>query len=481
MKEKKVTNKFSVTAVIIAVLMTVILFVVNIIGTYIDIKFDMTLDKAFSLTKITTNLLDSLDEPVEIHYLCDMEEIKAYNNADRTSPVYYTTALMLNTMEKLSEHKNVKFDNFDPEKNPGKVAKLDPDGELGVSYGDVIIGYNGNYSKVLGSTLMTPNEDGSKYYFLGENYICGAIQFLVNGDFPKVYFLDNSTGSYDVFKKTLTSQSYKVETLGLDAQEKIPADADILICANPREDISDKQYYAILDFLKNGGDMSFLMSASNAKVDFPNIEKIMKDYCIAMDYSRIEESDELIHMPNDQYSMITQLNEHDLTQMIMAQIQANALSPCVITNARSFYNLPNDTNDGLSFGPLIQTSDTAIAKPYGGTATHVDIPGPLYVSACAQDDTRKGSKLFVMGTADVISDENMSNSYFAASATLILNSISWMEDTAYNMSIPSTTQQLDYISIPNKGRADMLVVIIIIVPILIIGAGFVVWLRRRNA
>lgn len=106
----------------------------------------------------------------------------------------------------------------------------------------------------------------------------------------------------------------------------------------------------------------------------------------------------------------------------------------------------------------------------------------------AEDESRKNSKLMVLGSADMLTDEILASltgdwqtSEMPMTINLFFVTVSWMDLTDTNIMLSNKMTQVDYISIPNKKTGDFLLVIMISVPILISAVGVIVWLRRRNS
>ena len=62
-----------------------ILLFVNVLGSYLYTSFDLTEDKRFTLTKATTNLLNSLDDPVTVRVLLTGKFSKGFKRLQRST------------------------------------------------------------------------------------------------------------------------------------------------------------------------------------------------------------------------------------------------------------------------------------------------------------------------------------------------------------------------------------------------------------
>ncbi|MGN1085669.1 MAG: hypothetical protein ACI4Q5_01430, partial [Porcipelethomonas sp.] len=245
----------------------------------------------------------------------------------------------------------------------------------------------------------------------------------------------------------------------------------------------------IEDFMDKGGNLSLLMSPNDKDFDYTNIEDIMAQYGIAMDYNIVSESDSSKHVAGDDKQIMVNLvdtsasedeNVADLTSELIEQ--ASSIIP-YMPASRSFYELSTVENrTDLTICPLIETYDSAIGTPYGGTEVDPDeISGLLYLAAYSQDRARNDSKLVVMGNAEFIDDENVKDDYVIIPTMLYSRTITWMYNTDVDMQIPAKTQTSDYMTLKSKEDTKAMMVILNAAPVIIAAAGLFVWLRRRHA
>ena len=91
-----------------------------------------------------------------------------------------------------------------------------------------------------------------------------------------------------------------------------------------------------------------------------------------------------------------------------------------------------------------------------------------------------GSKLWVIGSDDVISDDRVTIfTYGTREMTLFSNT--WLYDSDVDMGIGTKSNSYDYMHFEGNEQAEKTLRIFTIVPIIIALCGVAVWLKRRYA
>jgi len=145
--------------------------------------------------------------------------------------------------------------------------------------------------------------------------------------------------------------------------------------------------------------------------------------------------------------------------------------------AQSIQVLKNE-KDWITVTPLLTTSSEAVGKPlFEGDAEKT---GPLYVAVAGENKGySKQSKTIVIGNAYFVSDDGMDMSN--TGKKFLLNSINWMQDNKDDIYIPVKRYSTPRLARVTQQTLTILFIgLIIVVPLVIMGAGVFVWLRRRH-
>ena len=495
-KPKK-ARSFTAAAVVFGTIALAVVVLLNLMVTRLNVIWDMTPTGMYKLTSTTRDYLNSVDKKVNFYFLFDMDVLSTDTDS---MPLY-------NALKEYSEYDCINFQAFDPDSDPDKTKELQDMGYK-VSQGDIIIECEGRSKQIPAYTMFETHknsDDNSKQvtssvYFTGENIITGAIEAVVTGKEVKMYFLTGHNEKqldtdFKTLKKDLAARNYVSEPLNLTTSSSVPEDASIIIVAAPKNDITDSELKVLNDYLDKGGNICFWMSPNEDAVDYTNIESILADFSISMDYDRVIETDDRKHAPNDPASLACtlivpdQTSSIDLTSELAQYAYMNNLQP-IVTNTRSFMKIYNEgnNNEHVTTDTLLQTVlddsgvSTAVGEPMGGAKPRNRIEEEvLDLAMYSTDSSRAGAKIMVMGNGDVLDDENYYNTLNEVTKNLQLSVFSWMYDSdkALDFGIAGKERSFDEMNIVSTSRANVINVIFIAVPVVVGLIGGVVWLRRR--
>lgn len=497
MEVKKTTQhiqknrKFTAIAWIMAILIFLISIPVNLLVDYFDIHWDLTPNQLYTLTDTTTDYLNSVkDKTVNMYFLMDMDKVKD----DKDSLALY------NALTQYAEFDCIQFKDFEADDEPELIKELNPDGFYNLTEGDFIFECEGVVKRIPASLMYkynysqdetTGETSVNSAYFCGENYLTGAIKTVVTGETPAVYFLtghdETPLSDYSTLQANLANYNYTAKSLNLSETKKVPEDAKIILVPGPKKDISDEEREMLNTYLDEGGNINFMMTPNESNIRYKNIERILADYCLGMNYDRVTESDNSRQAVGNPDILMVNLSAAkqdsesypDLTSGLMEESQYIPYMPA----SRSFYEIYNANYTTLVMDTLITTNETAIGEVYGGTD---EDPDPtqntsLALARYAMDRTRNDSKVLVMGSADFINDENLQSDYYIVPVYLFLSTITWMYNSDVDMKIADREKTYDYMEFDDRSAANRTLYIFIAMPILIAAIGVGVWVRRKNS
>lgn len=484
-------KRFTLLAVVLAVLVLAVAIPVNLIFDRLNVNIDMTPNSMYTLTKTTEDYLDELDsrgEVVNVYFLQKMEVIED----DLELLALYRTLLAYD------KHECFNLIDFDPDTDPETLRKINPKNVYNLTENDFLF-VHGDMVKRLPASLMytydmgTDSEGNSIVRgaeFRAENYFTGYMKSVVDGELPTVYFLTGHdevpTSKMTKLCANLNNYNYGAAELNLTTAEAVPEDCCILVIADPKYDLTDAEYEKIYEYTKLGGNISFLLSPNANEIRYTNIEALLNEYCIGMNYDRVYETDENRHSHDDVYAMMCDMvpaspdADDDLTAELVTE--ENSL-PTYMPYSRSFYSLFGNNYTACSIDTLIQTQPTAASEPYGGTALDpIATEGQNYIlSMYCMDTLRNNSKVIVFGSADIITDEGTGAAYFINPLQLFLTSVTWMYNSDVDMNIKNKERTYDTLNVNSDSEATGLMVLFIAIPSVVALAGIVVWLRRKDA
>ncbi len=457
---------------------------INLIFSKIDFSVDMTPFSAFSLSDKAKNTLSSLEKPVDMYVLCNLDEL--YDGYEKGEEDYMKVDIYVHTVRAMAEYENITLHEKDIVKDPDFVKEKDPENIMNLKTYDILVECDGQLRNVSNSELFAINSDTGNIEFYGENSIIGAIDYLESGIVPTLYFVgghgENSVSDYTYLSQIMKSQNYSIKDLDLADEMKVPDDAFMLVFAGPKEDLSDEEMTVVQSYIDKGGNISMFMSPNKAEIKYKNFEKILAEFEIAMDYNRIRETEKDYFAGDDPYTIMCSYTDVDFNEALKSDQERSGLS-LYMPASRSFYSITDDdSKSGIEVEPLIETFDSAESEVYGGTDKNAPaINGLMYIAARSENPNKNNSKLFVTGTAEFMADKTMQEGYTILAPYIFLCSVTWMDQLNSEMIYPTRVQAVDYISIPDTKTGNIILVVIIVYPILISAAGVIIWMRRRNS
>ncbi|MBQ8928466.1 MAG: GldG family protein [Oscillospiraceae bacterium] len=497
-RTKTKNRKFTAYAAVLAALALAIAIPVNLLASRLNVVWDMTPAGMYRLTDTTKAYLESMDKDVDFYFLCDMDLLSTDTDS---MALYYA-------LKQYAEYEHINFIDFDPDADPELVDQINPDDRFELTMGDMVF-ICGDNIRHLDSSMMyryvvNDDDEGNSIldsaYFSGENYITGAIRSVATGKQATIYFLTGHgektlANDYQRFHTNLYNYNYRALELNLATVDTVPEDASILIDCAPRTDLTNDEARLVDSFLDAGGNVMFLMSPNDAKLQYTNIDAILEKFGIIMDYDRVAETDTSLFVSGDPYTFQVELPEAegsvDLTKDLITMLNSGYFA--FMSETRSFYRTQTTADSTLEVGSLIRTRGTedalgnyvysAVGEPYGGTDEMAQkITGmPLDLAMYSTSGARNNAKVFVMGNAEFIDDANVAQDYMIIPVYLMLSAISWMYDSSedLNMGIDDKERDYDAIRLNSEREANMLAILFGVVPLCVglIGAG--VWIRRR--
>ncbi|HHV30254.1 GldG family protein [Acetivibrio mesophilus] len=461
--------KYSIVFFVMAVLVVGITILLNVFASNLDIRWDVSQNKMYSIGEQTEIILEGLKQEVDVVMLADREGIKSYEAG----------FIIVEFLDKYSKFDKVNVSFIDPDKNPDIVKDLNKSGTLNPVENEIIVRSGDKVKKITLYDIFQQDYYGP-VMFMGEQAVTGAIKYVTSETTPTVYFVDaHSTkkleSEYNYLKKTLEYNNYEVKKLDLTRQEKVPEDTSILFFAPPTQDLSAEERDRVIDYLKGGGNAIFLFDPSNSDEKLDNFDKVLNEYSMALNYDKIKENNVQAHVANRPYHIIPQVMETDITnEQDLSQFAV------IMPESRSIRSLIND-KEPLTVTPLLSTSSDAVGEPFGGGATEKN-QGPVDVALVAEYVSAVTSKIVVIGNGSFLTDEVYETYYPYSSNNLHLIGLTsdWMQDKSNDVFIVAKTSVTDTINLSGLNAALVIAVAVLAFPIIITSLGIIIWLRRRH-
>lgn len=449
---------------------TVLVVAVNLVAGSLPEEMksvDVTSSKLYSITDETKEMLGQLQEDVTVYVLA------AEANADSTIKE------MLSRYESHSSHIRVVYK--DPVKSPQFAAAYTSDNVTGGS----LIVVSDKRSKVIDYYDMYETEmDYSTYSstvtvtgYDGEGQLTGAIQYVLSDDMPKVYMIaghDEMTLETS-FTDLIQKANIETETINLFNCDAVPEDAEAIMMLAPMSDYSDEDVAKIRDYLDTGGKA--LILTTYTEEELPNFYSIAEDYGVSVSNHMICENDDA-HYSQSPFYLVPDVEYSTET----SDIDGNRMIFMPYSIALDF----DEDNENLTVTQYLTTSEKAVAKGDVNTSTTTqyeegDIQGPFCLGAKVVKNTDGVESRIVIFASEYIFTQTADTAVSGTNSMLFTNVLDEMIDSEVGtISIPAKSYDLTAITVTQSDFILISLITIILLPVGLLAAGIIIWIRRRR-
>ena len=474
----------SVVLLIAIVLLANILFN-GILGK--ALTFDLSDYSQNSISQESIDFINSLSPDTHIRI------VGLFNRPDNVAgtPYQYIVPL-LDDYERKSDGKiSVEYVNISEQ--PSIISQLDPTNSYDLSSREntYVIQYNGKIKIITPLECYTYDEEIYSYY--GSYYVTGnnteftftnSMYNLTNDYSFKAYIITGlkESGNANI-TKILDSMAMDVEELPVSENFVIPEDCDLLILNGPNNDISEKMYIAMTDYLNNGGKLFVAVdySLENVTVRFDRLNQLLNQMNINIDPVLVSENDPGYQLGG--YSIDSTVTAGDGFK------DYSSISLYHSTYARSISTTDNP-NTKFKTSPVLLTSKKASLLEVDDKGnildSEINSEGQYYVAMYSVGNDSDPTKVFVFGTMTFSSDEYISSyGMNDANVDFFKACIRELSSTKPVSALNIATKTVDNFSLDaNKSTTSlstvMLVVFMIIIPVVLVAMAVIVYTKRKN-
>ena len=473
-------RKGSFSIMFIAVFVAVVI-VLNMVASLLTEKipaltFDFSTTKTTQLSQDTIDFLQTIKKEVTITVLADENQYTSANE-------YY---LMANTVLKQYHNQNSKIavKYIDLTANPTFVSKY-PDDTL--SGGNYIVECGDKHRILTNSDLFNITQDmygSSQVESLEvEPAVTTAILNVTSDNQTKIRFIDGF-GDYDAsaFKELLEKNNYDVASINT-LTESIEESVEALVLFMPSVDLDDTSIQKIKDFLNNNGNYGkdLFYVALPQKVEMPKFNAFLEEWGMKLGEGIVAETDTSKLVPyGGRYDYRISLIDYSAGSTEYTQ----GLKNKAINILGGYIIHIEITNENTAI-PLLQTSESAKLVKFSDTED-VDlekITAQQYNAAAigtkksGNDET---SSVTVFGSGLIFSSGIISIPSYNNGAYLVNLTNKLTDNTDEGIIIEGKNLELASLGITTDQINFIQVIVMFGIPLLIVIAAIVIWVRRRN-
>jgi len=471
--------RFGGYATLIILVVLAVLVAVNILVGQIPGKLDLTKNKLYSLSDETYKLLDNLKADVTI------TTIGKVGSEDGT-----VSAILA---KYASRSRHIKLQTKDPELNPGWTKQYDVTGQ-GLAAGTLVVAVGTKY-KNIGMYDMynydtsnydpsNPNSQPQLTSLSVEQRVTSAVQYVTAARNTTLYVLSgHGEQTLDTFSLTseASNENYAVKDLNLLNTPAVPEDADVLLILAPKSDLPGPDADKVRAYLANGGHAVVLLDLLRKANELSNLADLLKSYGVEVRNVVVMEPDPNKRALQNPFYVLPNLEYHD----ILSPLRTNNYS-VLLPGAQVIQTL-DLKKKGLKVEALLTSSAASlgridVANNPSGTRLASDLRGPFNLAVAITDpsnDTAKpDTKLVVVGNVSFLAPSL--SAQVPGNTDFFMNSIAWLKGQKDSITIRPKSLQTLRLTITDLQARIFSGLVVILLPLLILGAGLVVWMRRRH-
>jgi len=447
-------------------------------------RWDLTRSGYYKLSSKTAQVLKGLKEPLEI-----VVYIPAASSRDFIEKALQDTRNLLKEFENVGKSK-VRVEFVDPQRDMNRARQLAEKYHLDSP--DQIIFASGSRHKLVKLDDTVEVEGGYMgppriRAFKGEGVFLSAIQSVTQEKSPKVYFLtghgerdidsSDERNGYSALAGYIKRDNIQVEKWNWAQKQSWPTDASAIVIAGPQKRLSEGEFNALGEYLKNNGRVMMLL-------DY----KVQSGLEVFLDRYGIQVDDDLAVMPLLGMINVTAMGEEYARHPITEKLEGINISFPYARSVRRKAETAMGASERPDVTELVKTPDafwgeTDYKAQQIKFDAKADIRGPLPLAVAAETRQPGGveldrMRLVVVGCSTFADNNNIRAN--EGNVDFFMNSLNWLLKREQQIAVsPKTPQEFRLDMTPQQARV-VYALVIGGMPLAVALLGLTVWIRRRK-
>ena len=483
-KMSKARFNHTIGALVITAVVLVATILLNVVVSLMSDKLpgmsiDLTSKGAFQLSETSIKLAQNVKKDLKITFLDDKQSYRS----KASSNTYYAQVMAI--AEEYGKYNNkISAEYISIVDNPNFENKY-PQETL--SADNIIVSCGDKYRILDQYDIFNVKSYYSTYSYItsskAEEAFDGAILAVTSTESTKLAIVeDNSTEDFTYFKNILEQNNYELVSVKLE-QEDIPKDAKMLIVFTPEKDFSKTAAKKIRTYLENnkeyGKNMLYIPSSKTYKT--PNLDEVLSDWGITVgDGLAYELESSSVYGRNMYDGILCYMGSNAFT----SKFDDNS-APVISSYARPI-TLDSDaeTQSLLQYSSKsgVCPSDADDSYDFTGNAKGNIIIAGYGVNGIFANDKKSSDKIstvFVFGSSTMFEKTILASTYSDQKYILAMLSESCGR---VNQEITVEAKELTQydVQIDNNSASVIGLVCYVGLPIAVICAGLIVFVKRRH-
>lgn len=467
-------TKYGAFSTLTVVFIIAILIVINLVMDKVNVSWDLTPDRFYSISDKTKEVLSENDKDVTIYTLFKTgEEVAMY-------------AQMLKGYENLP---HITIENKDPYLNVAFVEKYKAEGK-DIPVNSVIVQGPSKSKVIYASELFSTTFD---YATLSETVstidfeprVTSAIKYVTSENAYNIYKITGH-GEADLsesYKKQIAMSNFDLKELNLYSTGSIPDDASMLLVTTPAMDWALEEAELVKTYLENGGKAIFFIDFTNTAL--PALKGVMNAYGVNVEDNIVIEGDTAHLIPmNGTYNPLyiaPKLLPHSINNSVM-----NSGYSVLMPETRPL-KIMDVKRDTINIETLMESSNSSYIKDLSKSVSSLnyetgDIKGPFDLGYAITEKfsaslTNETTKIIVLGSTSLINDSYNKG----ANSLLVVNMLNWLQGEKEDIYIPGKPVLNSALNFTSYNEIlKIFIISFVVLPVIIIVSGITVYIRRRN-
>ncbi len=457
--------KFRTVSGVMTALVIVAVIIVNLlvgaIGNKVNTKIDLTAGKILDLADETIDTVKGLEKEVNVYSLIpegsEDEVLKAIDE-------------ILVRYQQLSN--KITYRKIDTVSNPEFLQKYSANGAQ-INVYSVIFESSDKFKVVDVNDIVSVNQQTGQIQSLSaEQKFTSALMYVANDALVKVGIVQGHNeitfSEYD--SVVLEPENYDAVEVNL-ITGSIPEDVNTLIIPAPQRDFTPDEINALDSFFDRGGKVQLIMDF--VAEPLPTLEAYLAEWGVTMYNGFVVEQDsnKFVNQPT---LVVPEILSTDMTDAILERNLS-----MVYPQARA---MKVDTVSGVEKTDLVVSSETSFVRTnFEATELEMvegDIAGPAVIATMLSRYHENGTgKLMIMGGTGIFQAFSLT-AY--ANKDFYYNTMADMTDSKESIYIRPKDVSPNVLAITAQQALILAGITVIVLPLLILIAGFVVWFKRRH-
>ncbi len=145
-----------------------------------------------------------------------------------------------------------------------------------------------------------------------------------------------------------------------------------------------------------------------------------------------------------------------------------------------------NTRTSVKVTPLLQTTEGGFLRSMENASlqsismTEGDIAGPVTVGVAVTETYQETETRLAVFSSPTLTSDSANMQVSGNNYKLVMNGLSWLCGLDSSIAIDAKSFSMDYLQISANATNRWTIITVVVLPVLCLGVGFVVWIRRRR-